>query len=61
MNTKAWYLSKSIWTGVVTAVIGLYLTLAPQFGWPAIPEIIFVILGSFGVYTRATANTTITK
>lgn len=61
METKPWYQSKNIWAGVVTALIGVYLSLAPQFHWPAIPEWIFTILGAIGIYTRATATTTITK
>lgn len=55
-DTKKWYQSKNVWTGVVTAVIGLYLSLAPQFGWPNIPEWIFTILGTIGVYTRLSAT-----
>ena len=61
MEQKAWYLSKGIWTGIITAVIGAYLSLAPQFGWPNIPEFVFVILGAMGVYTRATVASTIKK
>lgn len=55
-ETKKWYESRNIWTGVVTAVLGLYLSLAASFGWPAIPEWIFAILGALGVYTRTTAT-----
>jgi hypothetical protein len=61
MATKAWYLSKGIWTGIVTALLGAYLSLAPQFGWPQIPEFVFAILGALGIYTRATADSKITK
>lgn len=59
MESKKWYLSKGIWTGIVTAVLGLYLTLAPQFGWPAIPEYVFVVLGALGIYSRNVAVTAI--
>ena len=58
-DTKKWYQSKNIWTGVVTAIVGLYLSLAPQFHWPNIPDWIFTILGAIGVYTRVTASTKI--
>lgn len=58
-DTKKWYLSKGIWTGVITAVIGLYLSLAGQFHWPAIPEWIFTVLGAIGVYSRMAATTKI--
>lgn len=58
-DKKKWYLSKNIWTGITTALIGLYLTLAPQFGLPAIPEWIFTLLGAAGIYTRVKADTKI--
>ena len=61
MDSKKWYLSKGVWTGIVTALIGAYLSIAPVFAWPAIPEGIFVILGALGIYTRATATTAIKK
>lgn len=55
-GTKPWYQSKNIWAAVVTAVVGLYMSLAPQFHFPAIPEWIFTLLGAVGVYTRVTAT-----
>jgi hypothetical protein len=58
-STKKWYQSKNIWNSVVTGLVGLYLALAPQFGWPAIPEWIFTILAAIGIYTRVTADKTI--
>ncbi len=61
MPTKSWYLSKGVWTGVVTASMGLYLALAPQFNLPHVPDWIFTLLGAAGVYTRATATTTLTS
>jgi len=67
VDKKQWYLSKGIWTGVVTAVIGTYevvkLNVAPQMGWalPEIPPIVFTFLGALGVYARATATKQIGK
>ena len=67
MESKKWYQSKNIWTGVVTVLIASYETtqkaLAPQFGWnlPEIPSFVYMVLGSLGIYTRAVASTTITK
>lgn len=61
-DSKKWYQSKSIWTSVVTALIGVYAivqtTLAPTFGWklPDIPEGILAFLGALGVYSRAVAT-----
>lgn len=58
-DKKKWYQSKTIITSIVTAVMGLYLSLQPQFGWPAVPEWVFAILGAIGVYSRVTATTKI--
>jgi hypothetical protein len=57
MDTKKWYLSKGIWTGVVAVVLAAYSTAAAQFNLPVVPEWVFAILGAFGVYTRVTATT----
>lgn len=56
MDTKKWYQSKGIWTGIVTALMGLYLTLSPQLGWPSVPDWVFTILGAIGIYSRADAS-----
>lgn len=58
-DTKKWYLSKGVWVGVVTSVMGLYLSLAPQLHLPAVPEWIFALLGALGVYSRVSADTKI--
>lgn len=58
-DTKKWYLSKGIWTGVVTGLLGIYVSLVPQLHLPAVPEWIFALLGALGVYSRATATTTV--
>lgn len=65
MPTKPWYQSKSIWSGIIAALIGIYNVVAttalPAFGHtaPALPDWIFTILGAIGVYGRATADTKI--
>lgn len=59
METKPWYVSKGVWTGIVTGVLGVYATLALQFHWPAVPDWIFTILGAMGIYSRVNATTTI--
>lgn len=56
METKAWYKSKGIWTGVVAGLIGGYNGMAPSMKWPPIPDFVFVLLGAMGVYARATAE-----
>lgn len=55
-ETKKWYQSRNLWTGVVTAIMGVYLSMAQQFHLPAVPEWIFAILGAIGVYTRVTTT-----
>ena len=65
MDSKKWYQSKGVWTGVLTVVIGTYegvrMTLAPQFGWtiPEIPPFVYTILGTLGIYSRVVANSKI--
>jgi hypothetical protein len=62
---KKWYLSKGVWAGVVTFLLGAYemvrMSLAPEFGWamPEIPPAVFAFLGGLGLYARASANTKI--
>lgn len=58
-STKKWYQSKNVWTGVVTAAMGAYVTLVPVFHLPAVPEWIFTLLGAIGIYTRVTADSKI--
>lgn len=60
METKPWYKSKNIWTGVVVTLLAAYGTAATQFGLPTTPEWIYAFLGALGIYTRATADTKIT-
>jgi hypothetical protein len=55
-GTKKWYQSRTIWTGIVAVVLAAYSTAATQFGLPTVPEWVYAILGSFGVYTRVTAT-----
>ena len=59
MNTKKWYLSKGVLTGIVTGLLGIYATIAPNAGWPSIPDWVFALLGGMGIYTRVTADTKI--
>lgn len=62
METKKWYKSKGVWTGVFTVLIGAYegakVSLAPQLGWtlPDIPPLLYTLLGALGVYSRVVAT-----
>jgi len=60
LPTKPWYLSKAVWAGVVAVLIAAYNAASGQFGFPAIPDWVFAILGAFGVYARTTATTKLT-
>ena len=56
VETKKWYTSKTVWVGIVTGVLGIYMSIP---GLPPIPEWVFAILGGMGIYTRVTATTKI--
>ena len=60
-GTKKWWTSKTVWAGIVSALIVAYNSLSGSFGLPSIPEYIYGILAAFGIYSRATATTTLTK
>jgi hypothetical protein len=56
-GTKPWYQSKTIWTSIVSGVIGTYLSLlANGVNLPMIPPWIITILSGIGVYTRINAT-----
>lgn len=59
MESKKWYLSKTVWSGIVAVIVAAYNAAASSFGFPAIPEFVFAVLGAFGIYSRVTATTTI--
>lgn len=71
METKKWYKSKAIWSGIVAVIIAVYnstlVALADQcgvsggvcFNLPQIPEFVYGILGFLGIYGRAVAKTQI--
>lgn len=71
MDSKKWWQSKTILAGIVTILIVVYgavsESLAGQCGvegsfcvnLPAIPEWVFGVLATFGIYGRAKATTVI--
>jgi hypothetical protein len=65
MDTKKWYLSKGIWAGILTAVIGAGTAICTLFGFDlnsnALFGIVVSILGALGLYSRATADSKIVK
>jgi hypothetical protein len=58
-DSKPWFTSKTVWSGILTGLAGLYSTLGASYGWPAIPSWITTILGVATVYGRTTADKTI--
>ena len=66
-DKKPWYKSKGVINGIVIVLLGTYELvgqhLGPQMGFslPSIPEFVYVVLGTLGIYTRATAKTALTK
>jgi len=63
MDTKKWYASKTVWAGIITAVVGAAQTICLQFGFDLLANpiagMILGILGAVGVYSRVTATTVI--
>lgn len=58
-DKKPWYKSKTILTGIVAVLLSAYGSASTQFGLPPVPDWIYAILASIGIYTRATATKTI--
>ena len=65
MDSKKWYLSKGIWAGIITVVIGAVTGIATLFGVDlngnAIFGLVISVLGALGLYGRATADSKIVK
>jgi uncharacterized membrane protein len=65
MDNKKWYLSKGVWVGIITAVVGAGTAIAKLFGVDlnsnAIFGVVISILGAVGLYSRATADSKIVK
>lgn len=59
MDTKKWYQSKTIWTSVVGALIGIYAAVSAVHPLPPIPEWVYTILASIGLYSLRTGETKI--
>ena len=59
VGTKPWYLSRTVWSGIVAGIVAIYNGVAPGAGLPAIPDFVFGVLAAFGIYARVTADTVI--
>lgn len=64
-KTIIWYKSKGVWAGILTALIGAATGIAQLFGLDlntnAIFGLVISVLGALGLYSRVTADRTITK
>lgn len=60
-NSKPWYKSKTVWSGIVAIGVAAYNAASANFGVPPIPEFVFMMLGALGVYGRTTASTKLGK
>lgn len=63
MNTKPWWQSKTIWSDVVTVLMGALPLVDKQFGTHLTSSPMFAtalaMLGALGLYGRSTATTSI--
>lgn len=63
METKKWWMSKGVWTGVATVVIGLIALVDQNFGIDIlgnpITQFVISLLGALGIYSRTSAKKTI--
>jgi len=59
METKKWYYSKTVWAAVVGGLIGLYGAVSSIHPLPPIPQWVFTLLASLGLYGLRTADTKI--
>jgi uncharacterized membrane protein len=63
MDNKKWYLSKTIWAGILTALVGAAQTIGMQFGFDLmsnpIASTVLSVLGILGIYGRVSSTTNI--
>ena len=60
-GAKKWYKSKTIWSDVLTVVVGLWGVLDPVLAshgvnLPTIPPLLLTVLGGMGIHGRVTAS-----
>lgn len=65
MNSKHWWESKTIWSGVLAVGIAVYNALGQpvlehfHVTLPMIPDFVYGILAAFGIYGRKAATSVI--
>lgn len=60
-DTKSWFQSKTVISGLAAVGIAAYNAASTEFGLPPIPDFVFGILGALGIYGRVTAKSTIRR
>jgi hypothetical protein len=56
-ETKEWWKSKTIWTAVVTALLGVAQAVGQQTGHPLqIPSYVYEVLAGLGLYSLRTGD-----
>lgn len=61
VDSKKWFLSKTLWSIVLNAAVGIVEIVNPGLLGTPIASTIIVLLTSLGIYSRTSANTTLTK
>lgn len=58
METKPWYMSKTVWAALLTGLLGTYTGVDAALGGelPDIPQWVFYVLTGLGLYGLRTAE-----
>lgn len=68
MGNKSWWQSKTVWSDVLTILLGIYASVTPVLATHGINlppttsgflAVALSVLGGLGIYGRTSANTTI--
>ena len=63
MGEKKWWLSKTVWAGIITVALGVLKLVDQQFGLTLaegpIVNAVIAVLGALGIYGRVSADTEI--
>lgn len=60
MASKPWWASKTIWSDLATALLGIYYAMDTAYNLPDIPPWVLIILAAVGINGRVKARTKIT-
>lgn len=60
-NSKKWYKSKTIWSILLNAAVGVIQAVNPDVLGTPVATSLITILSVFGIYSRTSADTKINK